>query len=249
MKGQRSHRDHVIAAFFLVAYVALVLAVLPTADYARMLGGAVVLTIAVVIAARVTRDKPPPSFSVFVVSVISGAVLVMPGFSAMGGHNGPALPIGFAGVQALAMLWATLISPELPPVDSKIGLRAALYGAFAGATGLSLIATIPLALMLITDSSRALPYLFVYPAYFLGACSAALVFFAFRAIAHRPVGQYLIGALGGTCLYAAVAPIVYISKGEAIHFAELLAVGATCGFLVGPPVALAISRNEYPDEE
>jgi hypothetical protein len=204
-----------------------------------MLGAAAVLVTAVVLVARGTRNSPPPSFSVLIVSFVGAAALVMPGFHAMGGRNGPALPIGFLGSQAVSLLWATLLWRDFSRPRSRVVLRDALRFALFGAVGLSVIASIPIVLMLFADPGKVRTYLLVYPAYLLGAVAAAVIYWLFRRIAHRPVGQYIIGGLAGTCMYTAVAPIVYLSKGEPIRIGELLGLGIVCGFLVGPPVALS----------
>ena len=239
MIDQHIKADVRFASLAIFAYAVLVLTVLPSSDFPRMLGTAAVLVTAVALVARGTHDAPPPSFSVLIVSFVGAATLVMPGFQAMGGRNGPPLPIGFLGSQAVSLLWATLIWRETSRPRSRVNLRDALRFALFGAVGLSVIASIPIALMLLSDPSKSRPYLLVYPAYFLGAFAAAIVYWLFRRIAHRPLGQYIIGGLGGTFMYTAVAPIVYLSKGEAIRPGELLGLGIVCGFLVGPPVALS----------
>ena len=47
-----------------------------------------------------------------------------------------------------------------------------------------------------------------------------------------------IGFIGGTCVYAAVAPVVGLSEKDPISIGTMLMLAAVCGGLVGPAVAL-----------
>lgn len=241
MTSQQTKADTVLASLAIAAFVLVVLTLLPPSDFLRMFAGAGILIAGVALVAWGTRHSPPASSSVLIVSFLGIAVLVMPGFRAMGGRNGLALPIGFFGSQGISLLWATLVWRPASRSRSRVSLRDTLRFALFGAVGLSVIASIPIVLMLLSNPTKTRPYLLVYPAYFLGALAAALIYWLFRKIAHRPIGQYVIGALGGTCMYTAVAPIVFLSKGEPVRVGELLSLGLVCGFLVGPPVALSAS--------
>lgn len=81
--------------------------------------------------------------------------------------------------------------------DGSLAVGLSALGAF----GLSVIASIPIGFMLFRDRRKTLAYLLVYPCYLLGALAAALICWIFRRAAHRPVGPYVVGALGGTCMY------------------------------------------------
>jgi MFS family permease len=66
------------------------------------------------------------------------------------------------------------------------------------------------------------------------------VYWSLQGFARLAAGRYLIGVLGGFCLYGAVAPIVMIFNNEPMDIRMMSAVAAVCGFLVGPPVALGL---------
>ncbi|NUQ21503.1 MAG: hypothetical protein HOQ09_11135 [Gemmatimonadaceae bacterium] len=241
MTNQRSRPDYSPATIAIAVYAVLVLVILPASAYARMLGGAAILIAAAAVVAPWISKSSPPAMSMLIVSFAGIAVLVIPNFRAMGGENGPALPIGFLGSQAIALLWATLIRPGRARSLARVSLGDAFRFAMFGAAILSAIASIPIAWMLFHDAARALPFLLVYPAYFLGGFATAVIYWLFRGVAHRAVGPYVIGALGGTCMYTAVAPIVYLSQRQPIPVGEMLEIGIVCGFLVGPPVALSMN--------
>jgi len=240
-------RDTHVIAVVGVLYIALILGAVPAEEHLRLISSTAVLVALAWIAARAWRTQYTPPSSILVVSFIAAGVLVMPGFGAMGGNNGPALPVGFVGTLLVAMWWVTLrwvATPKQP----RQPLRQPIMFALLGALCLSLIASVPILIMLVADPSRGERLLLVYPAYFGGAILAAVTYWLLQAIAHRPIGKYLIAGAAGTCLYAAVGPVVFLIDGEPIIVSELLGMGAVCGFLVGPPVAFSWSANATADK-
>jgi hypothetical protein len=113
-----------------------------------------------------------------------------------------------------------------------------MRGAVVGAGVLSAIAAIPLGIGLLAGGF-AWGMLGVLPAYFGGAFAAALIYWALQGIAHRPVGRYFLGALGGFCLYAAMGPVVSAMEEEPLDVREIVMIGIVAGCLVGPPVAMS----------
>jgi hypothetical protein len=179
-----------------------------------------------------------PGMSVLAVGFIAFAILVMPTLPAMGGRVLRAIPIGFIGVQAAILLWAVLQWPYTLPARSHVSLVTALqYGLFM-AGGISLVATLPIVLTLFFNTRAPKAILVVYPAYFVGFLAAAVVYWSLQRIAYLAVGRYLIGVLGGTCVYGAVAPVVFLSRTEPIAFPVLIAIAAIAGGFVGPALAL-----------
>lgn len=235
--------DYQIVGVLALAYAGLVLTLLPSTDLFRMLAGALMLAAVVVLAVSVVPEMPPNVYTVFAVSTVSMAVLVMPGFKAMGGHNGPSLPIGFFGAQVLALLWATMTWRESGQPRTRTELGDVLRLALKGAVVLSAIASLPIVLLLLTSTREAIPYLLVYPGYFVGALAAGLVYWILRAVNDRPAGRFLIGGLMGTCMLCAIAPVVQISEHQPIVIGDIMWLGAVCGFMVGPPVALSLKDS------
>jgi hypothetical protein len=47
-----------------------------------------------------------------------------------------------------------------------------------------------------------------------------------------------MGVLGGTCVYGAIAPVVFIFNNEPIKLPLLFAIAAICGGFIGPALAL-----------
>lgn len=224
-----------------LAYAAAVVLSLPSSTFLHMLGGfAGIIALLFAVSSFLGR-RPMASTSILAVVVASAFILVVPHFPAMGGTHRAAVPIGFLGSQAAALTWITLRWRSTTPSGGRVDLRSAVtYGVY-GALFLSAIATIPIVIGLITGETGWSSLLLVYPAYFVGLIGAAFVYWALQSMAHHPAGQYLIGALCGLCLYAAIGPVVLLFRNEPIVLQEILIGGAVCGFLVGPPVAMAIA--------
>jgi hypothetical protein len=119
-----------------------------------------------------------------------------------------------------------------------VSLRSAWTFAIIAATGISLVATIPIVFRLLSSDSLGFGLLWVYVGYYVGLMAAATLYWLLQGIAHLATGRYLIGVLGGTCLYLAVSPVFAMSKGEPFLSAKMLVVAAIAGGLVGPAVAL-----------
>jgi hypothetical protein len=240
-----------------ILYIVLVLGAVPAHDYSRILASTAVLITLLWVIDRVWRTEQTPPFSIMIVSFIGAGVLVMPAFGAMGGDSAPALPVSFVGALVVTMWWVSLrwrVSEKQP----RQPLWQPILFAVLGALVLSIIATVPILIMLAADRSQGVRLMLVYVSYFGGAILAAVVFWVLQGIAHRPLGRYLIAGLAGTCLYAAVGPVVSLVEGDPIILSELLGIGAGFGFLVGPPVAFlwwavelerAAGENSSPGQE
>jgi hypothetical protein len=158
----------------------------------------------------------------------------------MGGARLIALPVGFLGIQAAALLWAVRRWVPRPRAAArtplaqlwKLGAFAALFtGAFA---------TIPIVLALADEGWAAGPVLVAYPAYLAGALCAATVFWLLQPVAHLAAGRFLIGVVGGFCVYGAFMPLVMIADPERLDFTMGVVMASICGGLVGPAVALGL---------
>lgn len=240
--------DKPVVAAILVLYTALAVIAVPPQDYLRILLSVGVLMSLVAVVDRAWRADETPPITVLLVSFIAASVLVMAAFGAMGGENGPALPIGFAGAQVVTMWWVAM-RWSVTHKQQRTPLRESFKVAIIAAVLLSIIASVGVVIAVAADRHHGVRLMLVYPAYFIGAALAAVVYWALQGTAHRPLGKYLIGALAGTCLYIAVGPVVIIMKQEPFVVAELLGLGAVCGFLVGPPVAFGLfsSSKLKPD--
>jgi hypothetical protein len=101
---------------------------------------------------------------------------------------------------------------------------------------------VPLLIGVYRGEATGLVVALVYIGYFAGLLGAATVFWLLQSAAHLATGRYVIGALGGTCLYGAVAPVVSILDGEPTKLGSLLMIAAVPGGLVGPAVALHLDE-------
>ena len=230
--------DRVAAQTAVILYFVLAASLLPRSEYLHALGGGVLTFSAIILASGFFKRGWLPGLSVLAVGFISFAVLVMPTLPAMGGRVLRAIPIGFIGVQAAILLWAVLQWPYTLPPRSHVSLVSALkYGLFI-ATAISLVATLPILLTLFSDAPSSKTILLAYPAYFAGFLAAAIVYWSLQHVAHLAVGRYLIGVLGGTCVYGAVGPVVFLFRNEPIELPLLLAIAAIAGGFVGPALAL-----------
>lgn len=229
--------DTRIATAVAALYLVLCAALLPASEYPRALGGgAAVLAVVAAAAWRLGRGHVH-GLSVVGVAFASAVVLWFPTFPALGGRRLAAVPLGFLGVQAAMLIWAARRWVSRPP-EAHMSLRSAWgYGAIVAAL-VSAIATIPVVLAFVTRSRDAASMLLVYPAYFAGMLGAATVYWLLQRIAHLAVGRYLVGALAGTCLYGAVAPLAFLARSDPFDLVETVAISAILGGLVGPAVAL-----------
>jgi hypothetical protein len=230
--------DSNAAAFGLFLYFAATLLFLPRSEYLRAIGSGLVVFGAVAALSKFKGRGWLPGGSVLLVGFVAFAVLVMPTFPAMGGTELRAVPIGFVGVQAAILLWACLQWPyQISPKD-HVSLFGALKYGFIAAAGISLVATVPVLLVLLGGDSASHSILLVYPAYFVGFLSAAFIYWALQRIGYLALGRYMIGVLGGICIYGAVGPVVFLFEKEPIKIPVLLAIAAVAGGFVGPALAL-----------
>ena len=234
--------DTSVAAAFAALYIILVLVLLSPGEYPRALGGGIIVFGGIVMIARHIGRGPLPGMSILIVAFTSGIILEFPTFPAMGGTDPISVPVGFLGVQVAVMLWATWRWSPLPPPEGHVSLIQAWKFGVMAAIGLSVIATIPVLLTVGTGGRSQLPIVLIYPAYFGGLLSAATAYWLLQRISHLAIGRYLIGFIGGTCVYAAVAPVVGLSDKDPISFGTMLMLAAVCGGLVGP--AAALNRTE-----
>jgi len=235
-----SDLDSRVAISVAALYLVLVAVLLPFRAYPHALGvGLAVFVVVVGIARSVGRGKIN-GFSVFGVAVGSAVVLVVPAFAA---RHAAAVPLAVLGVQAAVLLWATGRWSPRAPANGRTPLRQAWAAGVFFATGLSAIATIPIVIGFLADGSSAAPILLVYPGYFAGALSAATVYWLLQRVAHLAVGRYLIGVLGGFCVYGAVAPVVLLLKGEPLDLKMMVIVASIAGSLLGPALALEFADD------
>lgn len=212
----------------------------PVAAYPLTLGAGLAVFVSVVGIARAVGRGKIYGLIVIAVAIVSGLVLVGSAFAA---PHAAAVPLAVLGVQAAVLLWAAQRWPPRAPVKRRTPLREVwMAGVFAGA-GLSAIATIPILIGFLADGWGAAPILLVYPGYFAGTLSAATVYWLLQRVAHLAVGRYLIGVLGGFCVYGAMAPIVLLLKGEPVDLGMMLFLSSVPGSLVGPAVALEFADD------
>ena len=245
MKPRESEStDHVVAAAGVAIYFALVIMFLPSSEYVRALGSGLVTFSIVFFVAWKFGSRIQSGFTVMAVAFVAAAALWMPTFPAMGGNSARAVPIGFVGVQAAVLLWAAFWWQGPREEPSHISLRYALRFGSLVAVGISGVAAIPVLLLLLTGDSSSGAVLLVFPAYFVGFLSAAILFWALQRIDNLAVGRYLIGVLGGICFYGAMGPAAAIFEHTAFDLHESFIMALVCGGFVGP--ALALNSYEVP---
>lgn len=231
---KRLSPDLRIVAAVIAAY-AVASVILPRPGMAVYLLVAGLLFFAAVAAvATRARGGGAAVLSMLMVSYAGLALLAAP---ALVGTDLPGVFIGCLGSQAGALLWMTLRSRPEPTPKPRSSFRKVAQFAVGCAALVGVLATIPISIMLLSGEPGARMMLWVYPAYLVGALAAAAVYWLLQGMAHRPAGRYLIGALGGFCVYGACAPLVAAVDPEATG-GVLLAIGIVCGVLVGPPVAM-----------
>jgi hypothetical protein len=245
MKPRESEStDHFVAAAAVAIYFALVVLFLPSSEYTRALSSGLVIFSIIFFVAWRFGGRIQSGFSVMAVALVATAALWMPTFPAMGGGSDRAVPIGFVGVQAAVLLWAAFWWPGPRQESSHITFRYALRFGFLVAVGISGVAAIPVFLTFLTGDGSSWAVLLVFPAYFAGFLSAAVLFWALQRIDNLAVGRYLIGVLGGICVYGAMGPAVAIFDHKAFDLHENFIVALIAGGFVGP--ALALNSYEIP---
>jgi hypothetical protein len=234
--------DNGIAAGVVAAYLALSLVLLPPGEYPRAIGGALLIFGLIAGAARLLGRGAVPDFSVLAVAVASAAVLAVPTFPAMGGTVPAAVPLGFLGSQAAALLWVTLRwEPRAP--SRRVGLREAWSAGLMMSLFLCAIATIPILLGVLTEGFSS-TMLLVYVAYVAGFMAAATLFWALQRVTHLATGLYGLGILGGACVYGAMAPIMALVEREPLDSGEMLMIALLAGAFVGPAAAFGLAKRD-----
>lgn len=232
-----------IAVFTVVAYFVLALGVLPPAEYLRALGvGAAVFT-GVSLIAVWQGPGPINGMNLLLIAFSAGAILVMPTLPAMGGTSRAAIPIGFLGMQVATLLWSSLRWRSIRRRPSKFSAREAWKAGLAMATVLSAIATLPIVAMTMSRDSPGPALLLIYVGYYVGFLSAATIYWLLQRMTHLATGRYLVGVLGGFCVYLAVWPVVALTKHEPLFQLQALGMAFIAGGLVGPAVALGMSDD------
>ena len=235
--------DRAVAVTATAIYAVAVVALLPSERFVHMLGGGALFFGSVAALAYRLRTRTPAGFSILLVSFAGAAILLVPNFPAMGGQHPGGISVGFLGSQAGALLWISQRWEAEPNARQRASLAASLLVAVLSAIGISLVASVPIGLGVLSGREGSLTMLWVYPAYFVGALASGMLYWLLQGIAHRPVGRYLIGALAGFCVYAAIGPVVSIVQEQPLTLREIATMGVVAGCLVGPPVAMAWSDN------
>lgn len=237
----RVDTDTRVAAGLAALYLVLSVVLLPLRAYPHALGGGLAVFAVVVGIARTMGRGKIHGMSVFAVAVGAALVLVVPAFSA---RHAAAVPLAILGLQAAVLLWAAGRWTPRPPARERTPLREAwMAGIFFGA-GLSALATIPIVIGFLADGWSAAPMLLVYPGYFAGTLSAATVYWMLQRVAHLAVGRYLVGVLGGFCVYGAMAPIVVLLKeAPLLDLGLMVLLSFIPGSVVGPAVALEFADD------
>jgi hypothetical protein len=235
-RRESDHIDHFFATVAVFSYFVLAIALLPQSEYTRALGSGLVVFLTVFLVAWKFGRRIQSGYSVMAVALVASAVLWIPAMSAT---SPPADPIGFWGVQAAVLLWAAYWWRGPGEQPSHIPLRAALRFGFLMAAGISGVAAIPVFLLLLTGGKSSWPILLVFPAYFAGFLSASIIYWALQRIENLAVGRYLLGVLGGACVYGAIGPASDLFDHKPFDLHETLVFALIAGSLVGPTLALS----------
>lgn len=236
--------DTVVVGALVALYFVLSLVLLPLEEYPRALIGGTAVFGSVAVAAYHAGRGPLSGSSMLAVAFISAVMLVIPAFPALGGTaHRVGVPLGFLGMQTAVLIWAAFRWQQPPPAKERISLKEAWTFAFFIALALSAVATIPVLLIVMIGGGIGVRILWVYPAYFVGFAAAATLYWLLQRIAHLATGRYLIGFLGGMCVYGAAAPIAALFRPMSPSMMLLTALIA--GGLVGPALALDPSPAEF----
>jgi hypothetical protein len=236
---ESEHIDHFLAAIAVFSYFVLAIGLLPPSEHARGVGSGLAVFLTVFLTAWKFGRRIQSGYSVAAVALVASAVLWMPTFPAMGGTSHRAVLIGFLGVQAAVLLWAAFWWQGPREQPSHVSLRAALRFGFLMAAGISGVAAVPVVLLLLTGGESSWGIVLVFPAYFVGFLSAAIIYWGLQRIENLAVGRYLIGVLGGACVYGAVGPVSDLLDHRPFDVHETLLVALIAGSFLGPTLALA----------
>jgi hypothetical protein len=234
-----SNLDTAISRTLATGYLAAGFWLLPKHEWLRAIGlAALIILLASLLTDRLGRGAMA-RFEPFVVTVASLALLAFPTFPAEGGEGGRSTLYGGVGAQVVVLLWAAgrWCSPGRAVQPSSLG--RVLTFAFAAALFISLVATVPILIVAFSGDPRAHHIWGTYVGYFAGAACAGLIYWLMQGVSHLATGRYAIGILAGTCVYGAVAPIVFAIRGDPFVMREALIMAYVCGAVVGGSVALA----------
>lgn len=235
-----SSLDQTLARWMAAAYLMVGLLSLPPAVWPRAAGLALLLMLtAVLVAGRLGRGRLA-LFEVFGVTLAAAAVLAVPTFPAYGGEGHWATWYGGLGAQAVTLLWVAerWVSPGPTPRRLRLSFGEVMRYALIATLLLSAVATIPIILILWSDDPRRHLMLGVYPSYLAGFAAAGVAYWSLQGIAHTGTGRYLLGMLGGICVYGAAAPVALASRGEPFELPMAVGIAYVAGALVGPSIAL-----------
>lgn len=234
--------DLTVACVVIAIYMIAVVVFLPAREYLRALGGGLAVFGVIAGAMRLIGRGSIHGLAVFAVAFASSAVLSLPTYPAMGGRTRAAIPIGFLGVLASVLLFASMRWVPRPPKRSRVSLGAAMTRALLMGTALSFVAAIPIGLSFFSGNGAG-PLVWVFPAYFVGFGGAAVSYWALQRIDHLATGRYLLGAIGGFCFYGAITPVVSLIEREPFNVGMMVFFAAIAGGLVGPAVALGMTDD------
>lgn len=228
--------DTVVAGAVTTLYFVLSVVLLPLEEYPRaLIGGAAVFASVGAIAYHMGRS-PFSGSSILAVAFTSALLLAVPTFPAMGGRHPVAVPLGFLGMQTAVLIWAAFRWHRPAPARERTSLVEAWTMAFLVALAISAVATISVLLIVVIGGAVGARILWVYPAYFIGFGAAATLYWLLQRIAHLATGRYLIGFLGGICVYGATAPIAALFR--PMSPGMMLVIAMIAGGLAGPALAL-----------
>jgi hypothetical protein len=236
----RATVDTWIAVTVIGAYFIAGLMLLAGPERGKLLGATAAILVLLIALARMLPALPMRGLSMLGVAFTAGFILLVPLLPAT--HQSPVpLLMAAAGMQVAMLLWAVLRWEPSGAARSRLSLAQAVrYGLWA-AGGLAIIATFPILTAVIRHVPEARRMFWIYPAYLVGFLAAALVIWSLQRIAHLAVGRYLLGVVGGTLFYAAIAPVVLAAQHERFDFGLGVLLAYGCGALVGPAVAFSSS--------
>jgi hypothetical protein len=224
-------------------YLLAAAAMLPQSEWPRALGGAVLIFGGLHVEGSVRRGKRMLTMASLFLAFGIALVLVIPTFPAMGGRGGTSTVLGFIGVQLALLVRGVARWVPSDQSEEQIAFAQAITVAMFVAVGISLIASIPIGLALLSGSKEVMQILWVYPAYFIGAFAVAVTVWSLQGLRQYATGRYLIGVIGASCVYGAVMPVVAATRDRPESLGRSVLLVLVLGGLLGP--AFAFDRQAF----
>jgi hypothetical protein len=221
-------------------YLILAVALLREQDAFRAIASGIVLFVVIAIVGNRARRAGMASVSVQVVLVVSSLALLLPALA--WGSSSYAGPVGFFGMHAAGVLWATLVWRPRDTLPPRVALRYCLIFALKMAVFLSLVAGVFARFRSFNRTEDWGLLAMVCCGYVVGFVAIGVLFWTIQGTLNSAAGRYAIGLFTPSIFYAAVGAAQNVANHESVDFKGVITGALLIGTLMGPALGLEYER-------